>query len=205
MSGAPRISNARAALTVAVGLAIAGALIGALWARIVPPVKGVVALTRAGERVHVYTGNEGDNFFLAAVLLVGLLWVLAVVSAVLVWQWRAHRGPLMVLGLSVGGAAAAGIAAGVGAALGRWRYGALDIAGAPINPQHRIHYVSEAPSVFFGHTPLQIAATILLPAAMAALVYALVAVSTSRDDLGAWPAVEPVMAPPAAPVVPAPQ
>ena len=44
--------------------------------------------------------------------------------------------------------------------------------------------------MFFGHTPLQIAATLLLPAALAALVYALLAVATPRDDLGAWPAME---------------
>jgi hypothetical protein len=56
--------------------------------------------------------------------------------------------------------------------------------------------VVEAPAVFFGHSPLQIAATILLPAATAALVYALMAVSTQRDDLGAWPPVEaPVVGP----------
>jgi hypothetical protein len=50
--------------------------------------------------------------------------------------------------------------------------------------------------VFFGHSPLQIAASVLLPAAAAALVYALMAVSTQRDDLGAWPPVEqPMMGP----------
>jgi len=32
--------------------------------------------------------------------------------------------------------------------------------------RHRVHYVIEAPAVFFGHTPLQIAATFLLPAAV---------------------------------------
>jgi len=80
------------------------------------------------------------------------------------------------------------------------RYGTIDIAGAPISPQHRVHYVTEAPPVFFGHSPLQIAATILFPAAVAALVYALIAVSTSRDDLGGWPPMEPVIAPPTEPV-----
>ena len=68
---------------------------------------------------------------------------------------------------------------------------------APVSPEHRVHYVVEAPPVFFGHSPLQIAATILFPAAIAALVYALMAVSTARDDLGAWPPVEePVIGPP---------
>ena len=50
--------------------------------------------------------------------------------------------------------------------------------------------IIEGPAVFFGHSPLQIAATVLLPAAIAALVYALMAVSTQRDDLDAWPPVE---------------
>ena len=60
-----------------------------------------------------------------------------------------------------------------------------------------MHYVVDAPAVFFGHSPLQIAATVLFPVAIAALVYALMAVSTARDDLGAWPPVdEPVLGPP---------
>ena len=187
---APRISHGRAALIVVVGLAVAGALIGALWAWIAPPIHGVVALTRDGDRARAYLGNEADHFFIAAFLFVGLLTVVAVASAVLVWQWRAHRGPVLVAALAVGSAAAAAAGAGVGAALVRWRYGTIDIASAPISPEHRVHYVVEGPAVFFGHSPLQIAVTILFPAAMAALVYALIAVSTPRDDLGAWPPVE---------------
>ena len=89
----PRISRRRAVLIVVIGLAVAGALIGALWAWIAPPIHGVVALTRSGERVRAYLGNEADHFFIGAFLIVGMLSVLAVVAAVLVWQWRAHRGP----------------------------------------------------------------------------------------------------------------
>jgi hypothetical protein len=192
----PRISRRRAALIVIVGLAVAGVLIGALWAWMAPPIHGVVALTRSGERVRAYLGAEADHFFISAFLIAGMLVVVAVVSAVLVWQWRAHRGPVMVAALAIGSAAAAGAAAGVGAVLVRWRYGMIDVAGAPVSPEHRVHYVTEAPAVFFGHTPLQIAATILFPAAASALVYALIAVSTSRDDLGGWPPVaEPAIAP----------
>ncbi|MCH9643193.1 MAG: DUF2567 domain-containing protein, partial [Actinomycetia bacterium] len=51
-------------------------------------------------------------------------------------------------------------------------------------------YIVEAPAVFFGHSPLQIAATVLVPAGVAALVYLLAAAATVRDDLGAWPPVE---------------
>ena len=193
---APRISRRRAAITVIVGLTIAGVLIGVLWAWIAPAVHGVIALTKSGDRVHAYLGNEADNFFLAAFLLVGMVVALAVVCAVLVWQWRAHRGPVLVATLTIGSAAAVGAAAGVGALLVRSRYDVIDIAGAPISPEHRVHYVTEAPPVFFAHTPLLIAASLLFPAAMEALTYALMAVATSRDDLGGWPPVEPVLPPP---------
>jgi hypothetical protein len=193
----PRFSRRRAALTTAAGLTLAGAAVGALWAWLAPPIHGVVALTKSGNRVKGYLGNEGDHFFVAAFLMVGMVSVLAFVAAVLVWKWRAHRGPLMVAALAVGSAAAAGAAAGVGAVLVHWRYGAIDIAGAPVSPEHRVQYVIEAPAVFFAQGPLQIATTILFPAAVAAFVYALMAVSTQRDDLGAWPPVEePFLGPP---------
>jgi len=192
----PRISRRRAVLVTVAGLTVAGAVVGALWAWLAPPLHGVVALTKSGDRIKAYLGDEADHFFVAAVMIAGMLGVLAVVAAVLLWQWRAHRGPAMVAALAIGTAGAAAVAAGVGAALVRLRYGAIDIAGAPVSPQHRVHYVIEAPAVSFGHSPLQIAATVLLPAAAAALVYALVAVSTHRDDLGAWPPTEmPVIDP----------
>jgi hypothetical protein len=194
----PRFSTRPAVVITIAGLAAVCALVGALWAWLAPSIHGVVALTKSGERIKAYLGNESDHFFLAASLLVGMLGAVAVVAAVLVWKWRAHRGPAMVAALAIGTAAGAGVAAGVGAVLAHARYGAIDIAAAPVSPEHRVHYVIEAPPVFFGHSPLQIAATILLPAAVAALVYALMAVSTQRDDLGAWPPVEePVIGPPA--------
>jgi hypothetical protein len=193
----PRISRRRAALTTIAGLTVAGVLVGALWAWLAPPIHGVVALTKKGERVKAFLGNEADHFFVAAVLMVGMLGALAVVAAVLLWQWRTHRGPVTVAALTIGSAVGAGAAAGVGVVLARLRYGVIDIGAAPVSPEHRVHYVVEAPAVFFGHSPLQIAATLLLPAAAGALVYALTAVSTQRDDLGAWPPVEePVKIPP---------
>lgn len=185
----PRISRGRAALTVIAVLTLTGVVIGVLWAWLAPAVHGVVALTKGGERVRAHLGTEADNFFVAAFLVVGMLCVMAVIASVLVWQWRAHRGPLMVAALALGGAAAAGAAAGVGAVLVHWRYGSIDVDGAPISPDHRVHYVIEAPPVFFGHSPMQVAVTILFPAAIAALVYSLIAVAVPRDDLGAWPPV----------------
>lgn len=187
---APRISRTRAALIVVAGLTAAGVVVGGLWAWLAPPIHGVVALTKDGERIRAYLGNEGDHFFIAAFLLLGMSSVVAVVTAVLVWQWRAHRGPTMVSALAIGCAAGTAVAATVGAVLVRLRYGVIDVAAAPISPEHRIHYVVEAPPVFFGQSPLLIAVTIMFPVATAALVYALIAVATPRDDLGAWPPVE---------------
>lgn len=200
----PRVSRARAVVIVIAALTLAGAGLGALWAWLAPPVHGVVALTRSGDRARAYLGNEADHFFVAAFMLVGLLVVLGVVAAVAVWQWRAHRGPVLVVALAAGCASAAAVAAGVGAVLVYWRYGTVDIAAAPVTPQHRVHYVVEAPAVFFGHSPWQIALTILFPAAMAALVYALLAVSTARDDLGAWPPIRPPVYPVLPPAISGP-
>ena len=92
-------------------------------------------MTRRGERVRAYLGSESDHFFLGAFLFGGTLGALAVVTAVWVWQWRAHRGPVLVAALAVGGAASAGVAAGVGAALAHLRYGTIDIDAAPVSTQ----------------------------------------------------------------------
>ncbi len=193
----PRIPRRTAAVIVAVAFTTAGAAAGALWAWLAPPIHGVVALTRDGDRIRGFLGNEADNFFVSAFLVIGMLGVLGVIAAVLVWQWRAHRGPVMVAALTIGSAAATGAAAGVGALLVHWRYGTIDVAAAPVSPEHRVHYVIEAPAVFFGHSPLLIAASVMFPVAITLLVYALLAASTARDDLGAWPpAEEPVFGPP---------
>ena len=204
------VSRLRAVLTVIVGMAVSGAVLGAVWSWIAPPVHGVIALTKSGNRVHAYLGNEADHFFVAAFMMLGLLWVAAVIAPVLVWQWRAHRGPLMVAALSIGAVASAAVATAVGAVLVRSRYDIIDIDTAPVTPEHKLFYFTEAPSVFFGHMPLQMATTLLVPAATAALVYALSAVSTARDDLGAYPPVDahapriPMLVPPTEPPV-APQ
>ncbi|MGD9621277.1 MAG: DUF2567 domain-containing protein [Mycolicibacterium sp.] len=190
----PRVSRARASVVTVLGLAAAGVLVGALWAWLAPPIHGLVALTRRGERVTASMGSESDHWFTSAVLLIGILAVLAVVAAVLLWQWRAHRGPALVTALSLGCILAAAAAAGVGALMARWRYGAIDLAAAPVSDENRVHYVVQAPAVFFGHSPLQIAATLLFPAGIAALVYLLAATATARDDLGGWPRVDTGMA-----------
>ncbi len=187
MTAPPRRSRRAAALTVVVSLALCGVALGALWSWMAPSIHTVTVLTRRGDRVDAFLGTESDNLFVAAATLIGLLSMLAIVSAVLVWQWRPHRGPLLVTALWVGQVFAGAAAAGVGAALAHWRYGTADHQGVPLSPENRVHYFTEAPPVFLGHSPFQIALTLLLPAALAALTYAVMAVATPQDDLDAWP------------------
>lgn len=175
-------------LPVTAGMAVAGAVAGVIWALIAPRATGLVGVTRSGKRIHDYVGNDSEHFFDSAAMMAGLMFALAVVSAVLMWQWRSYRGPAMVIGLLLGGVAAAGTAAGVGAGLVRLRYGHTDIGAVPAD--HKIHYMTEAPAVFFGHTPLQIVTTLLLPSAVAALTYAIIAAGSAHDDLGVDPPVD---------------
>lgn len=183
----PHRSRPAAALIVVVALTVSGAALGAVWAWIAPPIHTITALARSGDRVDAFLGKDADNLFVAAAMLIGLLVMLAIVSAVLVWQWRSHRGPVLATALWIGQVAAGAAAAGVGAVLVHWRYGTPDRQGVQLSPENRVHYFIEAPPVFLGHGPLQVAVTLLLPAAVAALAYSLMAVATPRDDLGGWP------------------
>jgi len=187
VSGAPAprtLGPARALVVVVLGLSATGVLIGGLWAWIAAPIHAVVALNHAGERVHDYLGSESDHFFVAPCLMLGLLTVVAVVASVLAWQWRERRGPGMVIGLSAGLVIGATAAAGVGALLVALRYGALNFGAIPLSSEHKVAYVVQAPPVLFAHGPLQVAATLIWPAGIAALVYAVLAAANARDDLG---------------------
>ena len=186
---------------VVLGLTVTGVVVGALWAWIAPPIHAVVALTKAGERVHDYLGGESGHFFDAPCLMLGLLTLVGIVAPVLVWQWRESRGPGVVVGLVVGLMTCAAVAAAVGAALVRLRYGALNFDTVALSGgEHKLAYVVEAPPVFFSHAWLPLAATLIWPAGIAALVYAVIAAGSARDDLGGLPlASEPAGALPVEP------
>jgi hypothetical protein len=201
-AGAPRTSRRRAVVTAVLGAGVAGVVIGGVWAFIAPPIRAVVAITKSGERVHDYLGMESEHFFDAPTLLLGLFTVLAVVAAVLVWQWREHRGPTMVIGLSIAMVTAAATASATGAALVRLTYGALNFDAVPLSGKPSVAYVIQAPPVFFSDQPLQAAMTLIWPAAVAALVYALLAAASARDDLGGLPAADPAHPLPAEPEAP---
>lgn len=184
---ATRTARARAVVIAWLGSAVTGVLVGALWGWIAPPIHAVVAITRAGERVHDYLGEESDHFFDAPCLMLGLLTALSVVAAVLAWQWRAHRGPGMVVGLTIGMVTAAAAASATGAGIVRLRYGALNFDAVPLAGAPSVAYVYQAPPVFFSDAPLLMTLTLMWPAAVAALVYAVLAAADARDDLGALP------------------
>ena len=166
-------------LTVVAGLLPAGALAGALWAWLAPPVNGVVALTHSGERLHDYLGDESDHFFVAAFLMLGPAQRGRRGGAGAGWQWRAHRGPEMVVALWIGM-----VDRGRGCDRCRRPAGPLTLwhsgfrRQVPLSHDHPLHYFIEAAPVFFGPSPLQVACTLLLPAATAALVYAVLAAAT---------------------------
>jgi Protein of unknown function (DUF2567) len=189
-AGVSRRSRRRAIVAAVLGVAATGVVIGGLWAWIAPPIRAVVAITRAGERVHDYLGTESQHFFDAPCLLLGLLTVFAVVGSVAVWQWRRHRGPAMVAGVSLAMVAAGAVAAATGALLVRLSYGALNFDAVPLSGKPAVAYVTEAPPVFFDRSPLQAALTLIWPAGVAALVYALLAAADAHDDLGAGPLAE---------------
>jgi hypothetical protein len=167
------------------GLAVTGVVIGALWAWIAPPIHAVVAQTKSGERVHDYLGNESQHFFDAPALMLGLLTLVAIVAPVLAWQWRESRGPGAVVGLVLGLLTGVSVAAAVGTALVRLRYGALNFDTVALSGgEHKLAYVIEAPPVFFSHSLLPLAATFIWPVGIAALVYAAMAAGSAHDDLG---------------------
>lgn len=202
-TGVPRAARTRAIVAAALGVTATGVAIGALWAWIAPPIHAVVAITREGERVHDYLGTESEHFFNAPCLMLGLLTVLAVVGTALVWQWRKHRGPAMVLALSLGMVAAAAVAAATGVLLVRLRYGAVNFDAVPLSGSPSVAYVIQAPPVFFAQQALQVAVTLMWPAGLAALVYALMAAADARDDLGGQPvAARPATAVPMEPEAP---
>jgi Protein of unknown function (DUF2567) len=188
----PSGGDIRRWLVVPAGMAVAGIAAGALWAWLAPASHSGVVVNKSGKRLHEYLGNEADHYFDSAVMMTGLLAGLAVITAVLVWQWRQRRGPAMAIGLTAGGVALAATATATGALLVRLRYGHTDIGA--VAADHKIHYITEAPGVFFGHGPLQVFTILLLPAAIAALTYGTMAAASAHDDLGVTPSVPETVA-----------
>lgn len=107
------VQDLRAGVTAAVVTVLLGAPVGLLWAAVAPRVDVVVS----GENVQLAEPGTsdfiaGDGYFLLAVLLAG------VVGGLLAWRLGREHGPAVVLGLTVGGLAAAYVAMRVGSVVG---------------------------------------------------------------------------------------
>lgn len=107
------LQDVRAGLTAAVVPVLVGAPVGLLWAALAPRVDVVVAggnvqLAEPGTSAFI----AGDGAFLLAVLLAGA------VGGVLAWWLGREHSPAVVVGLTVGGLAAAYVAMRVGSTVG---------------------------------------------------------------------------------------
>jgi len=125
-AGAPLWHDVRAGLLTVAVTVLVGAPVGLLWAALAPR----VVVEVAGEDVQVVdTAADGfiavDAWFLAAVAFAGL------VGGVLTWWLGRAHGPGVVLGIAVGGLAAAWIASRVGGEVDRLSVRQLVESGVP--------------------------------------------------------------------------
>ena len=124
--GTPLWHDVRAGLLTVAVTVLVGAPVGLLWAAVAPRVQVEVD----GDDVQVVdTAGDGfiavDAWFFAAVAVAGL------VGGVLAWWLGRAHGPGVVLGLAVGGLAAAWIASRVGGEVDRASVRQLVEAGVP--------------------------------------------------------------------------
>lgn len=177
------VDDLRFAAGLGVALVLFGALLGLFWA----------AWTPTGPAAQIFPGggfltdetNEGviamDGRYLVLVAPAGIL------TAVAVWFLRRFRGPLVALGLIVGGLLGSLALKVVGGWVGGGSYaGRTFLSGG-----QRVEVTS--------HLPLDVHATGLLFVwpALAALVYGMLTAFAVRDDLGRPDPVRDALVPPA--------
>ncbi len=108
-AGPPLWHDVRAGLLTVAVTVLVGGPVGLLWAALAPR----VAVEVSGDDVQLHDSHSDafiavDAWFFAAVVVAGT------VGGVLTWWLGAEHGPAVVLGLAVGGLAAAWIAGRVG-------------------------------------------------------------------------------------------
>jgi hypothetical protein len=160
----------RFAAVLAGGLAVLGALLGLAWSAWSPT--GPAATVFGGGKFEPNDTEAfvaGDGRFLVIVAAVGLL-----AGGVAWWRVR-HRGPFVVLGLTVGGLLGALLTELVG-----------HLTGGGSFTGKRYDFADGSVREITLHLPLSLHAQGLLfvEAAAAALVYGLFVAFTVRDDLG---------------------
>lgn len=107
-------ADGAAGLLAAVVPVLLGAPVGLLWAAVSPKVEVVLAAGQEPRLADPATDAfiAGDGFFLLAVALAG------VVGGLLAWRLGRAHGPAVVVGLAVGGLAAAWVTMRVGSTVG---------------------------------------------------------------------------------------
>lgn len=120
----PLLADVLAGLLTAVLTVLAGAPVGLLWAALAPRTQAVLTESRyLRTDPHSSAYIIGDGYFLAAGIFAG------VVTGLLAWRLGRAHGPAVVLGLTVGGFAAAAVAMQVGEVLASQALQAAVLAG----------------------------------------------------------------------------
>ena len=176
----PPADDVRAGLFVLAVLSVLGAALGVLWQWWSPPGPlGLVLSHGAVQPDETEAFVAGDGRFAVIVTVVGLL------AGALAWTWHSRRGPVVAVGLALGG---------LGGGLLTEAVGHLIRGGSS----------SGTPGQLIAHLPLSVHATGLLfvePAA-ALLVYGMCVAFANRDDLGRpEPAAHELAVEPAEPAI----
>ncbi|HEV7897214.1 MAG TPA: DUF2567 domain-containing protein [Planosporangium sp.] len=167
------------ALAVAAALAALGLPLGLLWRAVSPKVEFV--MTEAGATT---VQPEPEGFVAGDGWYVLITFTAGVLAAIAVWTLvRRRRGPLMLLGLVVGGVAGGVLTAWLGHQIGYGHYRQL-IAHAPVGA----HFLrppsvrSGSVGLWYGFLP-RVQGAVLVQAVAAALTYLMLAAFHVEPDL----------------------
>jgi hypothetical protein len=147
---------------IMVGLAVAGVLLGLLWQQISPRSQGFVYVPPRG-----IIAEENESLIASDGRFVLLTCAVGLVAALAAWSRRSARGPAAALALAAGGLLGALLTDWVGHATGGGHDGGT--LNQVITLSVRVHARG----------------MLLLEPAIALLVYAICALFSRRDDLGA--------------------
>jgi Protein of unknown function (DUF2567) len=148
------------ATLAALGLAVALA-----WEAVAPRL--AFRIVSPGNAVTVTP--EGEQFFATDGWFAVLTLAVGVLAAVLLWRVRSARGPVVLVGLALGGLAGAVVA---------WKFGTV-LAPAPSDAA--LHQVGR---VVYPALRLRALAMLVVEPVVAVVTYLLFTAFTSRDDLG---------------------
>jgi hypothetical protein len=160
------VRDLRAAGVVALGAAVLGVPVGAIWAALAPHSSVTVTIEGA-----VIADHRQEAFIGADATFAGIAVVTGLLLGIAAYLWRRRRGPWMAIGLAVGGIAGSLVAWWVGHRFGLSDYRAL-IAQEPGGPP------------FDRPVDLDATGALFLQPLVAVIVYVLAAGWSRFADLG---------------------